>query len=324
MGNNTLSLLAGSETWTEAMAKQFKKMGHEVTVYSPSLGFIAMQLEAAGIHCVDSLQLKNGIAPFDFTLKQDLDMHFDVAICNHHDITKAIRKAYPYLPIIATIHGIIHQGENGEIFPEHPAVDARVSAFVAVSEEVQDVLMMQYKLDSFLLRNGIDLERFSFKKRNEKPKVFLINSNYMTLEMPEFAIIKEVAVHYGAELRAIGSGFNQDGTYNVEKILEDVDIVFAMGRSLVEGMARGCLGICHGRWGTGGIVHSENWSDISHYNYSGRNSQGRLYSAEEMIEQIEKFYSDASSLDAITEVIKYNHDLVLKAQDYIDLAKLFV
>ncbi len=49
MGNNTLAMLAGSETWTYALACQFKKMGHFVACYSPELGIISDKLREQGI-----------------------------------------------------------------------------------------------------------------------------------------------------------------------------------------------------------------------------------------------------------------------------------
>lgn len=325
MGNNTLSLLAGSETWTETMAKQFKKMGHEVTVYSPSLGLIAIKLESDNIHCIDTLKSKNGMAPFDFTLKQELDQSFDVAICNHHDITMDIRKAFPNLPIIATIHGIIQKGPNGEIFPEHPALEANVQKFVSVSEEIQEILRRDFNIESERIFNGIDLERFSSHVRNKQPKVILINSNYMTLEMPEFAIIKDIATYYGAELRAIGSGFGVQGTYEIESLLKDADIVFGMGRSLLEAIACGCLAICHGRWGTGGIVQTnEQYDTISKFNFSGRNSGGVFASAEDLIKEIDKYYPSEFDYPLVPTQFHENHDIVKCAEKYIKIAETLV
>jgi hypothetical protein len=50
LGNNTLSMLAGSETWVYTLAIQLKKMGHEVSCFAGELGIISEELEKQGIH----------------------------------------------------------------------------------------------------------------------------------------------------------------------------------------------------------------------------------------------------------------------------------
>ena len=49
IGNQTLSLLAGTETATYTLAKQLKKLGHKVQCFSPELGIISEELEKEGI-----------------------------------------------------------------------------------------------------------------------------------------------------------------------------------------------------------------------------------------------------------------------------------
>jgi hypothetical protein len=49
MTNNTLRHLAGTETYTYALAVQLTKMGHAVSCYSPDLGQVAARLTQQGI-----------------------------------------------------------------------------------------------------------------------------------------------------------------------------------------------------------------------------------------------------------------------------------
>lgn len=319
LGNNTLSILAGSETWTLTMAKEFKRQGHEVTAYSPDLGLIATKLEAEGIKCYKEIDGESGIRPFSAILEEGLKTP-DVIICNHYDICIYLRKKYPNTPIIATIHGILHKKpDTNEIWPEHPAVDANINQYIAVSEEVKDLLSKAYGIDSKIIRNSFDLNRFNKSgKIKTKPEIFLLNSNYSNVKDPVSAVMKEVANHYGAQLQGVGENFVK--TYEVEKIIKDVDVVVGMGRSLLEGVCMGKLGICHGRWGTGGVLTPESVKTIRINNFSGRESNGQILAAQDIICQIDKYYNQ-KNIDEMYKYIKAEHNIEKAAKKYLDIAK---
>lgn len=303
------------------MAKAFKKAGHQVTVFSPSLGLIATKLEAADIRCINKVTKENGLAPFNFVLEQDVDK-FDIIISNHFEITNALREAYPETPIISTIHGILHRDDKtGEVWPEHPSISAKVSQFVAVSEEVQSLLKEVYNLESKVIRNPIDLERFKKKKFKEKPESFLVNTNYWGVDSPINKAIKEVANHFGAKLMAIGENFVP--TYEVEEVLNDVDVVFGMGRGLLEGMSRGCLAVSHGRWGSGGVLTPKTYEEIKECNFSGRNAKGLMLLPQELITRIQDAYNQAN-IDGMRKIIEENHDADKVAAEYLKIAKELV
>ncbi len=324
LGNNTLSILAGSETWLFTLAKQLVNMGHEVTAFSAELGFIATKLEAMGVKCISEIAGKSGVKAFDYVLDNS-KMDFDVVICSHYNVTKYIHSQLPDVPIIAVVHGIIHSNEQtGEIYPEHPVTDFKVDQYIAVSEEVQKLLKDVYNIDSIVLRNFIDLDRFvKSKKINPSPKKFLVNSNYWGKDDEINKIIKEVSDHYKAEL--LGIGVNFASTFEVEEIIKDVDVVVGMGRSVLEGMAMGKLGICHGRWGTGGVINSENFLKIREHNFSGRNDEGTsiLATPQELIDQIDKFYTQ-KNIDEVYKIIKNDHNAKIAAERLIDIANTLI
>lgn len=322
LGNNTLSLLAGSETWTETMAIALKKLGHEVSAYSPELGIIAAKMEGKGIKCMKEVGPDNQVKPFNFVLEKGQEK-YDVIICNHFEITRTLRKAFPDTPIIATVHGILHKNEQtGEIWPEHPVLEEGVvNQYVAVSEEVQDKLKTDYNIDSVIIRNPIDLERFMPDEGLtvwEKPKTILINTNYFGTNDDITQVIKDVALHY--EARLMGIGFNFTPTYEVEGVLKSADIVVGMGRGLLEGMVMGRLAICHGRWGSEGVITPDNYDRIKEQNFSGRGSQGKYMTKEELIEQIDNHYQ-IETLDKMRDIIAENHGSEVVANKYLELAK---
>ena len=291
LGNQTLAMLAGSETWTATLARALKKAGHDVTCFSPVLGIISKSLEKDGIRCIDDVG--GGVRPFSFVLEPSVPEDFDFILSNHHDITTILRDRFPDKTIVSTIHGVLHtmrdQHGNEVPAPEHPAV-GKADIFVAVSEEVQAKLKADYSLSSAIIRNFFDLSALKAERppSDGKPKQFLVNTNYAGRDDAEIKVVREVAKHFGAKLAAVGINFTP--TDDVRLAIEDADVVFGMGRSVLEGVAMGCLGIVHGRWGTGGVVNEKNVNVLRACNFSGRNSGGDVWSAERMIREIEENY----------------------------------
>ena len=318
LGNNTLSLLAGSETWTLTLALALKKLGHDVACFSPELGVIAEELEKNGIHCYRDLTTA-AIKPFSYVLEEEVNHDYDVIISNHNHIVQYLRSQYPKKPIISTIHGIIHKHENGEIAPEYPALDSGVNQFVAVSEEVAEKLKAEYNIEATIIRNFFDISKYKFDRAISPgtPKQFLINTNYNGGHDPEVEVIREVVKHYGAKLTAVGQNFSQ--SLNLSRALEDADVVIGMGRSVLEGVAAGRLGIVHGRWGTGGVVSEEKLDDLRRCNFSGRNSKG-LATKEELIALIDKHYNDRT-IEWGKQYMAMNHNAVLAAEAYVAIAR---
>lgn len=321
LGNNTLSLLAGSETWTYTLAVALKKLGHEVFCFSPELGIIADELAKENITSFHQVSV-SGVKPFSFVLEEPVTHDYDVIIASHWHIVEHLRAQFPKTPIISTIHGIIHEEETPQgVFkaPEHPALESGVNQFVAVSEEVQALLKKQYNLDSVVIRNFIDLQRFKEKRKISKtPKQFLLNSNYNGKDDPEVALIREVTKHYGAKLTALGQNFSQ--SFDTLKAIHDADVVVGMGRSVLEGVAAGRLGIVHGRWGTAGVIREGNIEPMRYHNFSGRNSEGKFMTAAELIEEIDKFYN-MTTVEWGKGYISREHNAAVAASSFVQLAR---
>jgi len=319
LANSTLALLAGTETATATLARELKRQGHDVACFAPQLGVVSDSLERDGIRCVDSL---NRAKPFSIVLEPEFNADFDLILSNHHEITTYLRERFPETFIVSTVHGVIHRirDEQGQemIAPEHPAV-GKADRFVAVSEEVKNVLFEQYGIEAEIIRNSFDLSRFRTERKpaQPKPKQFLINTNYATRDDDEVKIIKAVADHYGAKLAAVGQNFVM--TEDISKAIEDSDIVVGMGRSVLEGVAMGRLGIVHGRWGTGGIVSPDSVETLRKCNFSGRNSGGDFWTVERFIKEIDSLYTE-DSLDWGQAYVASDHDIKDQAEKYLSLA----
>lgn len=319
LGNNTLSLLAGSETWTRTLAVGLKDAGCHVEAFSPDLGIIAQQLIRHRIPCHNEMS-SGKIKPFSTVLERVSSGEFDVIIANHCHIVEYLRAAFPKTPIISTVHGIIHEFE-GQRAPEHPALEAGVNQFVSVSEEVQNILKVKYGLDSKLIRNFLDIRQFDGIRpvSDGKPHVIVFNSNYHDSNSPEIAVLREVANHYGAKLGAIGANFAFSD--NIRATLEPADIVVGMGRSVLEGVAAGRLGIVHGRWGTGGVIEESSVERLRAVNFSGRDSGGAYWDAQRFIEEIDRAYNPATIAWGV-DYIKREHNVVHAVDEFLGLARM--
>lgn len=327
LGNNTLSLLAGSETWVKTLALQLKKMGHTIEGFSPDLGFVADELKARDIPCLNDI-LTSGMKPFSFRLQEQHNFDYDLIIANHFLIVEFLRKQFPKTPIISTIHGILHTMRDKNLkkdipAPEHPALTASVDQFVAVSEEVQQKLKDDYDIDAMLVRNFLDCDHYTVIRPVTlgKPKVFMVNTNYATADDPEIQLIKEVAKHYDARVIAVGQNFAP--TVDVLPVIEEADVIFGMGRSVLEGVCAGRLGIVHGRWGTGGAICPEKIDELRRQNFSGRNSEGRLATVEELIVMIDANYTQ-ENLEWGKQYIRREHNVTFAADVFIQTARMLL
>lgn len=332
--NNTLALLAGSETYTLTLATELKRLGHDVTSYSPHLGLIATKLEALGIKCVSELvgENKAQIRPFNPILEEE-EGKFDIAIGAHYDRTKEVREKFPNLPIIAICHGILHGNkETGEIYPEHPVTNIKNIQYVAVSEEIQDLLKLEYGIESMLIRNFFDLEKFKPSEAPiEKIKTIMVSSNYWGVESPINQVIKEVADHYQA--RFIGVGANFVTTSETHEVMKDADVVFGMGRSVMEGFCMGKIAVVHGRWGTGGVITPESYEELKKTNFSGRKYYPEtiaeplvqpLLSSEEIINQINAALLSTEHFSKTQEIAKMKHNVRISVQAFLGAAERLI
>ncbi len=230
---------------------------------------------------------------------------------------------FPRAPIISTIHGVIHRlkGPDGleTLAPEHPALNARVGRFVGVSEEVRDVLKRDFGIEAVIVRNFFDLDHWrAVKAVSEKPKRFLFNSNYNDSTSAELEILRAVAKHYGAELVPIG--LNHAWVVDTREKIENADVVVGIGRSVLEGVAMGRLGLVHGHWGTGGVIGPQTVESLRQCNFSGRNAQGRLMTPKEIVALIDRYYNP-ENLNWGIDYIRKEHNVLDAADRYLRLAR---
>lgn len=210
ISNHHLNGLGGSETFTYTLALELKKLGHEVTILTPSPGIVS-----------ERLRIEHSI-PVNKILPQ-----YDLCLLNHNTTVNWVLenlKDQPHSKIIQTCHGYIPQIEQ-------PQGNKNIK-YVSISKEVQ-LHLKQKGLDSKIIHNGIDLERFTPQGPNlEFNKIYsLSQSDYFN------KMLVEVAQHFN-----VGLAYNnkhKNPIWDIENQIKDSQLIFGLGRSAYEGLAMG-------------------------------------------------------------------------------------
>jgi len=239
LANHALVRIGGTETWTYEMAKALKDQGRDVTVYTFLHGPFSEQIEA-----------------LDVPVISEPTGAYDVAFINHRTCQGLLGKLD--CRKVFTQHGPTHHMEQAM-----PGGDV----YVGVSEEVVATLAMR-GIQADLVRNGVDLRRFTPKKTsNSKPVVLSLCKNVMGRDM-----VKRACERAGYEFNSVH--WNDNPTYDVSPQMRDADIVVTYGRGAYEALACGKAVLVFDARGESpradGWLTEDNVREFVQYNCSGR------------------------------------------------------
>jgi glycosyltransferase involved in cell wall biosynthesis len=207
VGNNTLSNLGGSETYVYTFILELKKRGYNVEAFSGTdLGLVANKLEKQGITC--------NLVPSK--------KEYDIIFTSHTSTVNKIKDIKGLK--IQTCHGIYHPLEKPAKF---------IDKYVSITKEVSDSLYT-HNLSSTIIYNGINCDRFKPVKpiNNELTKVLSLSQSEEVNKM-----LKEACNRIGVEFIAHNKFINP--VFNIEEVINDVDLVVSLGRGAYEAMACG-------------------------------------------------------------------------------------
>lgn len=207
MGNNRLGKPGGSETFTYALVSELVSRGHKVEC-------VALRKDG-----VVSKNIKHLDVPIHHN---EIKGKFDLALLSHKTSIELSKKVKAFK--IQTCHGI---------YPELEQPVPNMDAYVAISEEVKSHLKSKGYL-STVIYNGVDCQRFyPFNPINKNLKKIL------SLVHTEYAnkIIEQVCKQIGCEL--IVQNKYKKPIWNVEQLINQVDLVIGLGRSAYEACACG-------------------------------------------------------------------------------------
>lgn len=262
----------GTEVFVYTLADQLVQLGHEVVVYSPFLGGIREKFDRRGIPVCDDLTA----LPDDFHLAHV-----------HHNITAyEVRDRFPSLPILYMAHGIKSTLEH------LPQANIGISQFVASSDGIRESMLANgVPADRLeIVRNLVD-ERLFFpgEALPPQPRRALMLSN--KVDPRTELIIREACRQRDIQITFVGARFGRVPNDQIPDMIRASDIVFSLGRGVIEAMFCGRVPIVFDHEGGDGLVTPQNFAEVLKRNFSGKRYQ-RNITVQELVDEIGLYHQE--------------------------------
>jgi hypothetical protein len=240
MSTRALVAHGGSQSYVETVVAELRRLGHRVVVYSPNLGQVAERLRSTGVDVVGSLDDVGAV---------------DVAHVQHVPTALFVRAGYPRLPMVYVCHSSMLEIED-------PPELAAPQVVVVLSDLVARRLAASAvagSTETVRLRQPVAL---TFREDGMVPiRDVPRRAVYAGRRSPTFETFLEGACsQLGVELELIGG--ISDSVDDLTPAFMRSDIVFAVGRTLLEAMALGRAGFVLDERGSGGFVTQESYERI--------------------------------------------------------------
>lgn len=204
--NNTLSDLGGSETYAYSLMLELQKR-KDITVhgFSTKLGLISDRLEKNGVKIITNVA-----------------ENYDLILASHNST----------IPFINHVSGVKIMTCHG-IFPKEEQPVPKMDKYVSITKEVE-IHLKDRGYQSEIIHNGIDCERFRpTTKINKELKSILSLSHCEDLN----GVLRKVCNQRGIKLICLNKHANP--IFDVENVINTVDLVISLGRGAYEAMACG-------------------------------------------------------------------------------------
>lgn len=286
VGNNHLDAIGGSEIYTYTLIKALsQKENVNVEYFTFHKGKVSERIEK-----------ELGVS---FRTRKK----YDLIIASHHPVVKRL---FAYGPTVQVCHGTI-------VDLEHPSPLA--DYHVAVSQEISDFLNSKGYANEILL-NGIDLKtKTPDKELNTEIKNVL--SLCQSVEANE--VLSEICEEEGWGFTAFNKFINP--TFNIEKVINNHDVVVGLGRSIYDAMACGRACVIYdqrdynGNLGDG-YLSPDLFERLSLFNCSGRYSR-KVFTKEELKKEFFKY--NAQDGKVLREIAEAKLDVTKLAESFLVL-----
>ena len=301
IGQNHLDTLGGSETFTYTLIKGMLELGHEVDV-------ICGQANRLGI-------MSNKIKE-DFGIDVNhINGGYDVCLLSHQSSVRSLYKIMEQHDLGINKNNIF-QICHGAIPVEEQPVILPGLRYIAISREVQKHLE-SFNLDSTIIYNPVDLDRFKFIEPKDRVKSIFSLSQSNTFNSMLKSICDRMDIKFT---------YNNKFTnpiFDVEKVIAEHDMVFSLGRGCYEAMAMGKNVVVadhrpyQDSW-SDGIVTTANFWAFMKFNCSGRFSK-----RETTIEFLEKNilrYNPKNGYD-MRKLVEEDFEMIKQCEKILELVK---
>jgi hypothetical protein len=251
---------AGTETYTLTVAQQLDALGHDVSIYSPNRGAIAQFARDQGVRVLGSDALPAGC---------DLLVFGDAATC--HDLASRYRDAVRLF--------VSHSCSHALQFP--PQLVGCCDAVILLNDRVRRAVEARSGHAPIVrLRQPIDTARFQHVgPPREQPRRALVLSNNVARFRAQ--LITRACSAAGIELAWIGAPTSSTAT--PEHAIADADLVIALGRSALEGMAAGRAVYVYGLVGGDGWVTPDRYAAMESDGFAGLSDRGLTIDAARLV-----------------------------------------
>jgi hypothetical protein len=281
--NTRLEEAGGTQLYAYDVALSLHRRGHQPVVYSPRLGRFAERFRQIAIPITDDLS--------------SITTPPDVIHGQHHLETMTALMYFPATPCVFFCHGLLPWQEKPPHFP-------RIYCYVVMSDAVMNVLVNEHGVPPEKIRkilNFVALDRFHLRSQPlpQSPQNSLVFSNTAS-EANFLRAAQEACRLRGIEMDVIGARSGQPHSHP-EEVLANYDLVFATGKSAIEGMAAGAAVILCDYEGLGPMVTTENLDRLRQVNF-GLAALDRPHTVEHFSEQIARY--DPQDAAAVTVAIR--------------------
>lgn len=233
----SVSERSGLELFVTEIASELTRRGWEPTIFAPTLGPLAKEMQATGLKIVPELS---------GTERPDLihgTFYFETILAC---------LLYPYAPLL-------YQTHSGTIWQAFPPKIGNLRKVLSVSQANDHVLVEAGFPIEVIVRSFNFADTRKFLPRPPLPDVprrALVFSNYAA-EGNYLDAVREACSRAGLELDVVGTGVRAPCAHP-ERILANYDVVFARGRAAIEAMVVGCAVIPCNTEGAADIVTMHN------------------------------------------------------------------
>lgn len=287
--NTYLASWTGSELYVRDVARGLRARGHTALMFSPVVGRLGEEMRREGFVVVDDLGL--------------LPEPPDLIHGQHHVETVAALAYFPATPAVFFCHGITPWEETP---PRHP----RIRRYVAVGEAGAEHLVLRAGVaESAVTRiaNFVDTERFRVRgPLPPRPRRALVFSNYAD-ETNYLPAVRAACGQAGITMEVIGLRSGRP-TMTPEDELGSHDVILAIGRSALEGLAVGAAVIPCNTEGVGDMVTPDNFDQLRRWNI-GRSVLTRPATADAIAAELRRY--DPASAARVRDRVRREASLAL-------------
>lgn len=286
----------GTETYTLTAAQQLEALGHDVAIYSPNRGAMAEFARGEGMRVLGIDELPSVC---------DLVVFGDAATC--HELSSRYGDAVRMF--------VVHSRDHALQYP--PQLDGCCHAVIVLNDRVRRTVEARgWHAPIVRLSQPIDTARFrNLGPPRRSARRALLLSNYLT--GPRTELLESACRANCISLSWIGVPASPTAT--PEHAIANADMVFALGRSALEGMAAGRAVYVYGAVGGDGWVTPDRYPAMEADGFAGLSDRGMTIDVARLTADLAEWKQMMGEVNR--DLVLSNHEAREHAIELVSLAR---